>query len=134
MIYHSSIEPIYYLLPFLGFVIGLFGTMLGGGGGFFFLPILTLVLKVPAQTAVITSLVATLPICVVGSIGHYNKSNIDFRVASMFAATGIGGAFLGAYMARQISAGGLKTGFGIYSILIALNMAFNTLQKKNALN
>lgn len=133
MIFHSAIEPIYFLLPVLGLVIGLFGTMLGGGGGFFFLPILTLVLKVPAQTAVITSLVATLPICAVGSIGHYRKDNIDFKTVAMFAVAGILGAFAGAAIAGKISTGQLKTGFGIYSIVIALNMAFSTWKKKRAL-
>ncbi len=85
MIFHSPIEPVYYLLPLAGLVIGLFGSMLGGGGGFFFLPILTLLLKVPAQTAVITSLVATLPICMVGSFSHYRRNNIDFAVAAVLS-------------------------------------------------
>lgn len=130
MIFHSSIEPIYFLLPLVGLIIGLFGTMLGGGGGFFFLPILTLLLKVPAQTAVITSLVATLPICIVGSFGHYRKSNIDFRIAAMFALTGIVGAFIGAGITSRISARQLKISFGVYSVLIAFNMAFSTWRKK----
>jgi len=130
MIFHSSIEPVYFLLPVCGFIIGLFGTMLGGGGGFFFLPILTLLLKVPAQTAVITSLVATLPICMVGAYGHYRKDNINFRIGSLFATTGILGAFIGTAVTTRISAGQLKAGFGVYSVLIALNMAVNTWQKK----
>lgn len=40
MIFYSSFENIYLLLPIIGFLIGLFGTMLGGGGGFFFYPFL----------------------------------------------------------------------------------------------
>jgi len=130
MIFHSSIEPIYFLLPLAGLIIGLFGTMLGGGGGFFFLPILTLLLKVPAQTAVITSLVATLPICIVGSFGHYHKSNIDFSIAPVFAVAGIVGAFIGAAITSWISADQLKISFGVYSVLIALNVAFSTWRKK----
>lgn len=126
MIFHSPIEPVYYLLPLAGLVIGLFGSMLGGGGGFFFLPILTLLLKVPAQTAVITSLVATLPICMVGSFSHYRRNNIDFAVAAVFSLAGIGGAFIGAGITNLVSAGMLKVGFGIYCILIALNMMFRT--------
>lgn len=131
MIEFSEIQNIYFILPILGFVIGLFGTMIGGGGGFFFLPVLTLLLMVPAQTAVITSLVATLPICVVGSLGHYHKNHIDFRVALLFMITGIIGAFIGAEITGRISDVTLKTAFGIYSILIALNMAFSA-KKNNA--
>ena len=125
MVEFSEIQNIYFILPLLGFVIGLFGTMVGGGGGFFFLPVLTLLLNVPAQTAVITSLVATLPICIVGSLGHYRKNNIDLRVAALFMITGITGAFIGAEITSSISGLVLKTAFGVYSILIAFNMVFS---------
>ncbi len=136
MFFYSPIEPIYFILPILALIIGLFGTMLGGGGGFFFLPILTLLLKVPAQTAVITSLVATLPICIFGSLGHYRKNHIDFKTAQIFVISGIIGAFAGATIANSISDSLLKTTFGIYSILIALNMIFNAWkdQKNNENN
>ncbi len=130
MIFHSSIEAIYFVLPLLGFIIGLFGTMLGGGGGFFFLPVLTLLLHVPTQTAVITSLVATLPICLVGSIGHYRKQNINFKIAGLFALVGIVGAFAGAEITSRISSEALKTSFGLYSVLIALNIVYSTYRKK----
>jgi len=125
MINFSEIQDIYFILPLLGFIVGLFGTMVGGGGGFFFLPVLTLLLAVPAQTAVITSLVATLPICIVGSWGHYRKNHIHFRVAALFMLTGIIGAFIGAGIANSISGSALKAAFGAYSILIALHMVFN---------
>ncbi|MDA3953386.1 MAG: sulfite exporter TauE/SafE family protein [Bacteroidales bacterium] len=131
MIFHSSIEPIYYILPIVGLVIGLFGTVLGGGGGFFFLPILALVLRVPTQTAVITSLVATLPICVVGSLGHYRKGNIDLKSGSIFIVVGIAGAFIGAAITNIITAEQLKSGYGIYSLLIAFNMIIGTWKKKS---
>ena len=126
MIFYSSIEPVYYLLPLFGLVIGLFGTMLGGGGGFFFLPILTLILKVPTQTAVITSLVATLPICLVGSWGHFRKNNIDMRMTVLFALSGVAGAFAGAGVTSLVSAAMLKIGFGVYSLFIAANIAWKT--------
>ena len=130
MIQFSSIEPLYYLLPLLGLIIGLFGTVLGGGGGFFFLPILTLIFKVPTQTAVITSLVATFPICFFGSIGHYRKKNIDFSLTKIFSAAGIIGAFAGAYITNLISSETLKIAFGIYSVILALNMAISTSKKQ----
>ncbi len=130
MFFYSTIEPIYYLLPLAGFVIGLFGTMLGGGGGYFFLPILTLLVGVPAQVAVITSLVASLPVCAVGAAGHYLKTNIDLRKGMSFAIAGIAGAFIGAGITSLISPQQLKISFGIYSVLIAIQMAWTTRQKK----
>jgi uncharacterized membrane protein YfcA len=124
MIFDFSAEIFYFLLPLLGFIIGLFGTMLGGGGGFFFLPILTLFLGVPAQTAVITSLVATLPIGFIGTAAHYRKGNVNPRIGFLFALAGIFGAILGAGVTSWISENQLKTGFGIYSILIAIHMIY----------
>ncbi len=130
MFFYSTIEPVYYLLPFVGFIIGLFGTMLGGGGGFFFLPILILLLNINPQTAVITSLVASLPICIVGSWGHYRKQNIDLKLVGIFAVAGILGAFIGAGISNKISANQLKLSFGIYSVLVALNIVYSTWQKQ----
>jgi len=132
MIFHSDIETFYYLLPLVGFLVGLFGTLLGGGGGFFFLPVLILLVGVSAQTAVITALVATLPICIVGSLGHFHRGNIDLKTGGQFVFTGIIGAFLGAGITKVISAGQLKVSFGIYSMAIALNLVFSTWHKKRA--
>lgn len=132
MIEFSEIQNSYYILPLAGLLVGLFGTMLGGGGGFFFLPILTLLVGVPAQTAVMTSLVATLPICIVGSLSHYHKGNIDFRIGALFALTGIIGAFFGAEITSRISANQLKISFGIYSMVIALNIGWDTWRKREA--
>ncbi len=132
MIFYSEIEHVYYLLPLVGLLIGLFGTILGGGGGFFFLPILTLLVGVSAQNAVITSLVATLPICIVGSLAHYRKGNINFKIGALFALAGIVGAFLGAEITSRISAEQLKISFGIYSIAIASNIVWEAWRKKQA--
>jgi len=134
MIEFSEIEISYYILPFVGLMVGVFGTVLGGGGGFLFLPILTLLAGSPAQTAVITSLVATLPICIVGSLGHYHKGNIDFKTGLKFALAGIIGAFAGAGITGMISADLLKISFGIYSIVIALSIVLTIRRKRGTKN
>lgn len=129
MIFHSAIEPIYFLLPVIGLVVGLFATVLGGGGGFFFLPVLTLVLDVPAQTAVITSLVATLPIGFVGVLGHHKKGNVDFRMGAVFSIFGVVGAFAGAYYTSKIDTELLQHCFGIYTWFLAINIIYGSLKK-----
>lgn len=122
MFVFSDIEPLYYLLPLVGFIVGLFGTMLGGGGGFFFLPLLTLVYATPAHTAIITSLVATLPICFVGTLVHYKQGNVDFKEGSLFIYTGIFGALVGTAIASRINSEMIKAGFGLYLVAMAINM------------
>lgn len=130
MIFYSAIQPIYFLLPLVGFIIGLLGSMLGGGGGFFFLPILTLVLNVPTSTAVTTSLVATLPICIAGTASHYHKSNINLQIAALFALSGIVGNFVGVGIVNWMDTYQLRLAFGIYSVLMATQIAIKTWKEK----
>lgn len=122
MIFHSTFENSYLWLPLIGLAVGLLGTMIGGGGAFFFLPALTLLLGIPAQIAVATSLAASLPICMIGSLGHYHQGHVDIPTAGIFALAGVAGAFAGAGITRILSAGNLKTAFGVYSVLIAVRM------------
>lgn len=126
MIFNSTVEPIYYLLPFIGLLVGIFGSMVGGGGGLIFLPVLVLLLDVPPHTALITSLVATLPITIAGSAAHYRKGNVQLKVAFMFALAGLFGAMTGASIANLFSENGLMDGFGIYCIFIGLYILFST--------
>lgn len=130
MFFYSDITPLYFILPAIGFVAGLFGTMLGGGGGFIFLPLLTLLLHVPASVAVTTSLVATLPICVLGTLGHVRQKNIAYTIAPVFLLAGVAGTFAGAAIAGLVSSEGLKTAFGTYAVLIAGNILYNTWKRK----
>lgn len=130
MWYWSDTASIYYLLPLIGLVVGLLGSLLGGGGGFVFLPLLTLVVGVPAQTAVVTSLVATLPVCIAGSVAHYRRGNIDFKVGAVFALSGIIGAVAGAFLSQRLSPLQLKTGFGAYAVFMALKLFWDTRRKK----
>jgi hypothetical protein len=132
MIFHSSFEYFYLWLPLVGFIIGFIGSLLGGGGGFFFIPILTLVFNVPAQIAVATSLAATLPIGIVGSFGHYKNGNINLRLGLAFAIAGIFGALSGASLTNIMTTGQLKATFGIYSILMALLMLISNWRGKKA--
>src|SRR5512139_2114447 len=132
MIFHSSFEYYYLWLPLIGFMIGFIGSLLGGGGGFFFIPVLTLIFNVPPQIAVATSLAATLPIGIVGSLGHYRNDNINIRLGSALAAAGILGALSGASLTSLMTTGQLKISFGIYSILMALLMIISNWKTKQA--
>ncbi len=130
MIFHSDFETYYLWLPVFGFIIGFFGSLIGGGGGFFFLPVLMLFFQVPAQVAVTTSLAATIPVCIVGSISHKRKKNLDMKIGLIFALGGVLGAFGGAAFTNMLTSRQLKMAFGIYSIIMALHIIWNTRKKK----
>lgn len=130
MIFHSAFESSYLWYPLIGFAVGLIGTFIGGGGGFFFIPLLTLVFGQPANIAVVTSIAATFPICLIGSIGHYRNGNVAVKTGLIFAAAGILGAFSGASITSLITAKQLKVSWGIYIILLAFQIFISTWKKK----
>lgn len=135
MIFHSAFEYAYLWLPFIGFVVGFFGSLTGGGGGFIFIPLLTILFGVAPHVAIGSSLAATLPICLAGAYGHYKKKNLDLRIGLIFAAGGILGALVGAGITRFLTGRQLRIAFGIYSILIAITMyAGHRKDQKNTAN
>ncbi len=130
MIFYSPFEFNYLWLPVIGFIIGLLATLIGAGGGLFFIFILVLLFKISVPVAVTTSLAATLPICLVGSIRHFFYGNINVRVGLIFSVTGVAGALIGANVTGLLTAAQLKISFGLYTILLAVQIFYNTLKDK----
>jgi uncharacterized membrane protein YfcA len=131
MIFHSSFENTYLWLPLIGFLVGLISTLIGGGGGgFFFIPVLVFLFGVPAHVAVTTSLAATLPICMVGSISYYRKGLVDLRLGLMMSAGGIAGALIGASFTSLITHQQLIILYGLYSVILSLVVLKGIRQEK----
>lgn len=122
----STFSPVYPWLPVVGFAIGLLVTMFGGGGGFFYVPILTLLFGVPTQVAVTTSLVSTLPTVIVGTVEHYRKGNINVQAGLIFGIAGVVGALIGAYLSNLVSSALLAKLFGVYAIALTIPMALTS--------
>jgi len=113
-------------LPLVGLAIGILVTMFGGGGGFFYVPILTLFFHVPTQLAAATSLAATIPTVAVGTFEHYRRGNIHLQTGIIFGVAGLVGALAGSYLSAAISSGLLQKLFGAYAILLTIPMALTS--------
>ena len=133
MISFSAFDYAYLWFPFIGFIVGFLGSFTGGGGGFIFIPMLTILFGIQPQVAISSSLAATLPICLVGVYGHYKKKNLDLRLGLIFAGAGIIGALLGARVTGFMTARVLRITFGVYSILIATVMYLGQRKDKKTL-
>lgn len=126
MVVSSTFSPYFLWLPLVGAAIGLLVTVFGGGGGFFYVPILTLLFHVPTQLAAATSLAATIPTVIVGSVEHYRKGNVDLSVAAIFGVAGLLGAFLGVYVSSLASSELLRRLFGAYAIALTVPMVLTS--------
>lgn len=115
MISFSAFDYAYLWFPFIGFIVGFLGSFTGGGGGFIFIPMLTILFGIQPQVAISSSLAATLPICLV-EFTVIIKKNLDLRLGLIFAGAGIIGALLGARVTGFMTARVLRITFGVYSI------------------
>ena len=84
------------LLALLGALVGVFGTLVGAGGGFILTPVL-LVLYPTASPTTITSisLVVVFFNALSGSIAYARQRRIDYRSGIAFAAATLPGSVLG---------------------------------------
>lgn len=122
---HSTVT-----LIIVGFLIGMFGTLIGAGGGFILVPILLLSypeLSPETITAISIAIVAANAIS--GSIAYARSGRIDFRAGLLFAAFTIPGSILGVLTTRYIPRNLFNILFGI--LLIALSV-YLLLQKNKA--
>jgi len=92
------------LLCLLGFGVGVFGTLVGAGGGFILTPVLLLIY--PGSTpALITaiSLVVVFFNAGSGSVAYARQRRIDFRSGLVFAACTLPGSVVGVLLANRVS-------------------------------
>lgn len=125
---------IWWILPLIliGFTIGLLVSIFGGGGGFFYVPLLTLVFQVPTQYAVATSLASIIPTTILGSLGHYRQGNLDVPLGLIFGVGGIVGAFFGAFASGMIPPPLMGKLFGIFMIVLSIPMLFSARRRAGA--
>jgi uncharacterized protein len=111
---------ILWMLP-LGIAVGLFGTLIGAGGGFILVPILLLVYphKSP-ETITSISLAVVFFNSFSGSCTYSKMKRIDYKAGLLFSCTVIPGAIFGAISVNYIPRNAFDLIFGI--ILVAISM------------
>jgi uncharacterized membrane protein YfcA len=101
------------LLCLLGFGVGVFGTIVGAGGGFILTPVLLLVY--PGSTpALITaiSLVVVFFNASSGTVAYGRQRRVDYRSGVVFAACTLPGSVAGVLVADKVSRPGFDVLMG----------------------
>jgi len=112
----------------LGFAAGAVGGMLGVGGGILFVPALSLVLGQSHLDAEATSLLAIIPVAVVGALRQHGYGNVRWGDGLAIGVLSAGGAVLGAVIANSISERALEVGFACLVLVVAAQLAWRALQ------
>lgn len=106
-------------------LVGLSLGLLGSGGSIITLPVLIYVARIPVNQAVGMSLVIVGGTSALGSLLHLRRGDFDWRAASFFSASGIGGAFVGAKFTHLVSAPMLLFLFGALMLVVGIRMLRN---------
>lgn len=94
----------YLGLLVLGLLVGVFGTLVGAGGGFILAPVLLLLYPhESASTITSISLAVTFANATSGSIAYGRMRRISYRYGLIFSAAAIPGAVLGALSTYYVS-------------------------------
>src|SRR5512139_348191 len=109
--------------------VGLLTGILGVGGGFLVVPALVMLLGLPIQAAVGTSLVVIAMNSVAGFMGHISSGSFDWIVTLVFVAAGLVGTFSGMKLSNRLSSSKLQKAFAIFVIALALFLLFDNLSK-----
>ncbi len=114
----------YYWLILMGVVIGLYGTLIGAGGGFVLMPILLLLhpKATPEQLTAI-SLAVVFFNALAGSESYAMMKRIDYKSGLMFAAATIPGAIIGALNTSLVPRHLFN---GIFAVLLIAGAIFLT--------
>lgn len=112
------------VLAGIGLVAGLLGSMLGVGGGFIIVPILTLALKLPMQVAIGSSLVAIVANSSTAASAYLKTRMTNIRLGLLLETTTVPGAILGAMVISLMTSSVLGVIFGIVLLYVSYSMMF----------
>jgi uncharacterized protein len=116
----------------LGFAAGLLAGMLGVGGGILFVPALVLFLEFSQLRAEATSLLAIIPVAVVGAWRQHAYGNVRLGDGLIVGALSAAGAVGGVALANAISARALEVGFALLALFIAGQLVLRALRSRGA--
>ncbi len=110
-----------YLL--LGMTSGLFGGMLGIGGGVILVPSLVYLFGMTQHDAQGTTLATLIPpIGLLAAWTYYKAGHVDFKIAMLLASGFVVGSILGARFAVHVPRRTLRRIFGLAMLAIAMQM------------
>ncbi len=116
----------------LGAVAGILAGLFGVGGGILFVPALTLVLGMPQLAAEGTSLLAIIPVSILGSVRQHRAGTVRWRAALVMGAASVATAVAGALAADATPDRALRLLFALLVLAAAAQLAARALAVRRA--
>jgi uncharacterized membrane protein YfcA len=91
----------FFILMFLGLVVGFLSGMFGVGGGFLMTPMLIL-MGIPPAVAVASEANHILAASVSGFLAHMRRANVDFLMGFILLIGGVFGSLIGVFLLKYL--------------------------------
>lgn len=112
----------------LGVGVGIFGSLVGVGGGLILIPIFVMFMTPQifqtAQQAIGTSLFAVLLNAISGTYAYLRQKKVFLHAAIRFGLATVPGAFLGSYISNYFNGPVFSACFGVFLMCMAAIMFF----------
>lgn len=113
------------ILLAIGLSAGIFGGMVGLGGGVIMIPAMVYFLGLSMQSAQGTSLAVMLPpVGLMAVMNYYKAGQLNFKYAAVIAIAFFVGGYFGSKIALNVEPDKMKKIFAVALMLIAVNMFF----------
>lgn len=119
-------------LILIGFAAGALSGMLGVGGGILFVPGLVLVAGLHQVDAEATSLLAIVPVALLGAWRQHRYGNVRSADGLALGLLSVAGAIGGVALANLLSGQVLRLAFALVTLLTAAALARRALQDRSA--
>lgn len=116
----------------VGFIAGSVSGLFGVGGGVIFVPSLVFIFGLSQAEAEATSLLAIIPVAIVGSWRQKNYGNVDMREGAIIGIVSLPGAVLAAYVANALPESTLELLFVGLALYVAFRMGRRALSPAQA--
>ncbi len=113
----------------IGVCAGIVAGLLGVGGGVLFVPGLVIFLNLGQHQAEATSLLAIIPVAIVGTLKQDGYGNVRRHDALLMGLLSIAGAAAGVALANALSGTVLRIGFALLMVLVAIQLARKALSE-----
>jgi uncharacterized protein len=115
----------------IGLAAGVVAGLLGVGGGVLFVPGLVIFLGLNQHHAEATSLLAIVPVAIVGTYRQDRYGNVVRRDALLLGLLSLAGAVAGVTLANALSGAVLRDAFAVLMVVVAAQLVHQTRVDRN---
>jgi uncharacterized membrane protein YfcA len=115
----------------IGLAAGIVAGLLGVGGGVLFVPGLVLFMGLDQHQAEATSLLAIVPVAIVGTYRQDRYGNVQRADALLLGLLSVAGAAAGVALANALSGAFLRDAFAALVMLVAAQLVHRSLRTED---